>query len=247
MKDTKYERDEYIFLARLYEKAEKPVQTIEFIKKMVELNPMLNREEKKVLTSGYKYMITNNRNSWKLINSLEKKEAKKGNSSNLESIKEIKTRVENEMRSTIDDVQDLIDNFLLPNANKNESRAFYLKMKADYYRYLAEFAVDEEKNEAIQLAYDAYKEAYDIAEKNLSNSNNTRLGLALNFSVFCYEIGNAKQDACMIAKAAFEESMKVLDDLEKSKAKETILIIQILKENLLLWTNELNEDDDGEN
>ena len=39
--------------------------------------------------------------------------------------------------------------------------------------------------------------------------------------------------------------MKVLDDLEKSKAKETLLIIQLLKENLILWSNEMNEEEEN--
>ena len=39
--------------------------------------------------------------------------------------------------------------------------------------------------------------------------------------------------------------MKVLDDLEKSKPKDTILIIQLLKENLILWSNEMNEEEEN--
>ena len=54
-----------------------------------------------------------------------------------------------------------------------------------------------------------------------------------------------KEEACSIAKNAFDESMKVLDDLEKSKAKETLLIIQLLKENLILWNNEMNEEEEN--
>ena len=41
--------------------------------------------------------------------------------------------------------------------------------------------------------------------------------------------------------------MKVLDILEKSKPKDTILIIQLLKENLILWSNEMNDNDEEEN
>ena len=52
-----------------------------------------------------------------------------------------------------------------------------------------------------------------------------------------------KEEACNIAKNAFEEAMKVLDDLEKVKAKDTLLIIQLLKENLILWNNEMPEDE----
>ena len=70
------------------------------------------------------------------------------------------------------------------------------------------------------------------------------MGLDLNFSVFYYEIKGLKEEACTIAKNAFDESMKSLDDLEKSKAKDTLLIIQLLKENLILWTNEMNGEEE---
>jgi hypothetical protein len=96
---------------------------------------------------------------------------------------------------------------------------------------------------AVELAEKAYTEAYQIAEKNIPIANSTRLGLALNFSVFFYEIKNMKEEACNIAKESFNEAMKVLDDLEKVKAKDTLLIIQLLKENLILWDNEMNEEE----
>ena len=89
-----------------------------------------------------------------------------------------------------------------------------------------------------------YKEAYEISNKEMPITNSTRLGLDLNFTVFYYEIRGLKDEACKIAQTAFDESMKVLDDLEKSKAKDTLLIIQLLKENLILWTNEMNEEEE---
>lgn len=44
-------------------------------------------------------------------------------------------------------VQDLLDNFLIPKVEKEkpESKVFYLKMKGDYYRYIAEVASAEKK------------------------------------------------------------------------------------------------------
>ena len=46
----------------------------------------------------------------------------------------------------------------------------------------------------------AYKEAYDIADKELLATHPIKLGLALNFSVFYYEIINETQKACTLAK-----------------------------------------------
>ena len=73
-------------------------------------------------------------------------------------------------------------------------------------------------------------------------SNSTRLGLALNYSVFFYDIKKMKEEAINIAKNAFDDAMKILDNLEISKAKDTLLIIQMLKENLIFWCNEINNE-----
>ena len=87
-------------------------------------------------------------------------------------------------------------------------------------------------------------DAYEIAEAHIPIQNSIRLGLALNFSVFYYEIKMLREEACQIAKNAFEEAIKIVDDLERNKAKDTLLIIQLLKENLILWNNDNNEEDD---
>ena len=120
-----------------------------------------------------------------------------------------------------------------------------MKLKVDYFRYKCEFAAGKDFDEACENARKVYEEAYEIAKKDIPITNSTRLGLALNFSVFFYEIKGEKDKACEIARNAFDESMKVLDDLEKAKAKDTLLIIQLLKENLILWTNEMGEEEES--
>lgn len=42
--------------------------------------------------------------------------------------------------------QSLLDKFLIPKASNAESKVFYLKMKGDYYRYLAEVATGDTRN-----------------------------------------------------------------------------------------------------
>lgn len=42
--------------------------------------------------------------------------------------------------------QGLLDKYLIPKASNAESKVFYLKMKGDYYRYLAEVATGETRN-----------------------------------------------------------------------------------------------------
>ena len=237
-------REEIVYLSKLYEKAERYPDMVKTINKFVELDPKLTRDERNILSAGYKNIISDKRASWILLNSMERKEEKK-NSSQTANIKEIKKKIESELNQICEEIQNIIDKYLIPNASDNEYKVFFLKLKGDYYRYKCEFANGKDFDDACAKAEKVYKEAYDIANSSIPITNSTRLGLALNYSVFFYEIKGLKEEACNIAKNAFDESMKVLDDLEKSKAKDTLLIIQLLKENLILWSNEMNEEEEG--
>ena len=242
-KPKNYTREEYIYLAKLYERAERFPDMVKSINKFVELEPKLTKDERNILSSGYKNIISDKRASWRLLNSLEKKEEKK-NSPQASYIKLVKKNIEKELNDICNEVQMVIDKYLVPNATDSETKVFFLKLKGDYYRYKCEFATEKDFDDACSKAEKVYKEAYDIANKDIPISSSTRLGLALNYSVFFYEIKGLKEEACIIAKNAFDESLKVLDDLEKSKPKDTILIIQLLKENLILWSNEMNEEEE---
>ncbi len=226
-----YSREEYVYLSKLYEKAERFPDMVKSINKFVEMDPKLTKEERNLLSAGYKNIISDKRSSWRLLNNMERKEEEKKNTTQSAYIKEIKDKIETELNQICAQIQSVIDKYLIPNANDVENKVFYLKLKADYYRYKCEFANGKEFDEACDNAEKVYKEAYELSNKEMPITNSTRLGLDLNFSVFYYEIKGLKEEACTIAKNAFDESMKSLDDLEKSKAKDTLLIIQLLKEN----------------
>lgn len=113
--------------------------------------------------------------------------------------------------------------------------------KGDYYRYLAEFATGEDRKEAATNAHEAYKAATEIAQVELATTHPIRLGLALNFSVFYYEILNSPDRACHLAKQAFDDAIAELDTLSEESYKDSTLIMQLLRDNLTLWTSDLQE------
>jgi len=123
-------------------------------------------------------------------------------------------------------------------ATSGESKVFYQKMKADYYRYIAEYTEGDKKKGAADSATEAYKAAQAVAEKDLAVTHPIRLGLALNFSVFQYEVLGQPEEACKMAREAFEQAIAELDNVAEDSYKDSTLIMQLLRDNLTLWTSE---------
>ena len=82
-----------------------------------------------------------------------------------------------------------------------------------------------------------YQNATDVAQTELTPTHPIRLGLALNFSVFYYEILNSPDRACHLAKQAFDDAIAELDSLSEESYRDSTLIMQLLRDNLTLWTS----------
>ena len=54
--------------------------------------------------------------------------------------------------------------------------------------------------EVVEKSCNAYEEANRLAREGMQSTHPIRLGLALNFSVFYYEIQNSPDKACQLAK-----------------------------------------------
>ncbi|ELP93527.1 14-3-3 protein, partial [Entamoeba invadens IP1] len=171
------------------------------------------------------------------------KEQAKSTDKNVEIIKGYRAKIEAELSKYCDDVLDVLKNNLLPNAGSAEGKVFYKKMEGDYYRYYAEFTVDEKRTEVANKSLAAYTEATEISNAELPPTHPIRLGLALNFSVFYYEILNDADKACQLAKQAFDDSIAKLDDVPEANYKDSTLIMQLLRDNLTLWTTDNAQDD----
>ena len=240
---NKYTREELIFLSKLYTKAELYKEVINFIKEFIKLNPKLEKEECDIISTGFKNMISEKRSSWFTLQSMERKEKKKKKNT-IKEIKEIKNHIENEIRETCKELQDLVDKELLPKNEEDEVLVFLYKLKADYFRYICEFAEGNELLDNLIKAEEFYKKAYEIADKKLPIINCNRVSVALNYAIFLYETKKDKKNGFDIAQNTFKESMKFIEDLEKPKYRDTLLIIQLLKENIIFWNSEMGEEEE---
>jgi len=215
------------------------VLMIELVNLVTGNDEALNVGERNLLSVAFKNVIGTRRASWRTLSASSEAETE---GSNLELLKVYKASVEEELKATCGAVLNLLIDKLIPSENKDdEASVFYLKMAGDYYRYLAE-STPSDDNDKKSATY--YEKAYDVAQKTLKPTHPIRLGLALNYSVCHYEILKNKSKACELAKSAFDEAISKLDKLEESDYKDSTLIMQLLRDNLTLWTSS-NADDEA--
>jgi len=232
-------------LVRVAETAERYEDMCKFVEKLVKMKSEkgedLDVDERNLLSVAYKNVVGAKRASWRTL-------AGGFDDADEELLKKYKAIVEDELEAICNEVLDLLKEHLCKNVkgNGDETEVFYLKMCGDYYRYLSEFkTAPEDKAKDIKAnAEKYYKEAMDVAEANLNETHPTRLGLALNFSVCYYEILKEPEKACDLAKKSFDAAIEKLDTLNDASYKDSTLIMQLLRDNLTLWTSSQDDADD---
>merc|ERR1712076_294021 len=231
-------REKDVYFAKLAEQAERYDEMADYMENVGKSPDELSVEERNLLSVAYKNAVGSRRAAWRIITSVEQKEKSKGNEENAKFAKEYCGKVEGELDKICNAILALLDQNLIPKAGNGESKVFYQKMKADYYRYIAEFSNGDAKSKAAENARLAYQEASNVAEKDLAVTHPIRLGLALNYSVFQYEVLSNPDEACKMARTAFEDAIAELDNVQEDSYKDSTLIMQLLRDNLTLWTSD---------
>merc|ERR1712070_378517 len=229
------DRDMALFMAKKAEEAERYEEMILYMKRIVECaasgdemkSPAPGEagskgvEERNLISVGYKNIMSQRRTAHRTVmNCISPDEAKN---------QEFKQKIAEEVFALIKEVIEVL--------------VFFKKMEGDYNRYGAEITEGAQRDTYKAAALAAYDSAQTMAD-GLDSTNPVRLGLALNFSVFYYEICDKKEDACNLAKKAFDTAIDHLDALSEEAYKDSTLIMQLLKDNLTLWTE--CDDQDGD-
>ena len=215
---TKYEKN--VYLAMLAEQCNRFNEMVSFLEDMVRSRDKdLNSDERNLLSIAYKNSVSGGRSALRTIMAYENKEKKKENSTFLPFIQEYRKKVEEELTKTCKNVLSTIDSELMKKASDDEAKVFYTKMKGDYNRYIAEYADGDLKKEVSDAALASY---------------------ALNFSVFYYEVMNDHAKAIQIASDALDKANKELPNIDEDaeENRDTVSIVNLLKENLDMWKSE---------
>ncbi len=230
--------EEKIFLARVAEQAERFEDMVTFLKEVLaEKHGSVNPDERNLLSVAFKNLISSKRAACRTISAIEQNpKYSKFN----EALLTYKTGIETKLQQDCEKIIDMINTCVLAHPCEEEAKAFFVKMIGDYYRYIAENAKDAVLEDVKNKANKAYTEANAI---DLPACNPIKLGLALNFSVFNYEVLKDHATACNLADTALSQALDKIDELEEDDFRDSKSIIELLKENLTLW----KEEEEGDN
>ncbi|KAJ0961469.1 hypothetical protein J5N97_000087 [Dioscorea zingiberensis] len=199
----RWTREQWVYLAKLAEQAERYEEMMGFMESLARCcSPLeeLTVEERNLFSVAYKNMVGSRRAAWRIVSSIEQKEESRRNEDHVALVHSYRGRIESELSSVCGRILRLLDSHLVPSAKSSENKVFYLKMKGDYHRYVAEFKVGDERKEAADETMAAYKGAQ-----------------------------------------AFEDAIIELDTLGEESYKDSTVIMQLLRDNLTLWTSDAQE------
>ena len=222
-------------MARVAEQAERFDDMVGFLKQVVgSKSEDFTTEERNLLSVGFKNQIGSKRTAIRTISAIEQNpKYQKFN----DGLTKYKKQIEQELYNQCIEIVNVVKDSCMAKATTDETKAFFYKMIGDYYRYVAECASGDQLDTVKNGALENYQLASKTSE-SLNACNPIRLGLALNFSVFHYEVMNNHKQACELGEQALSDALEKIDDVDEETFRDAKSIIELLKENLSLWKEE---------
>jgi len=226
-------RDESIFMAKLFEQAERYEEMLEHIKIAANYNPELNIEERNLFSVASKNIVNSTRTALRVLHALVDKDVFK-ESTYADLVKDYIKKVKREYESKCCEILYYLEKQLMPYSKTPDCKIFYKRMKGDLHRYIAEETQDLAHKKA---SMEAYKAADEIVMKHYKATSPYRLGMALSKAVFYYEILNQPEEAIQLAKSAFDAAITEIENITDAEYKESTILMQLLRDNLTSWTS----------
>ncbi|EAY08009.1 14-3-3 protein [Trichomonas vaginalis G3] len=232
------ERENLKVLIEILDSTSRHDDMIKQMKRIIELEPKLSTEERNFLSVSYKNVTDVRRNSLNEISQYLATDALQHPNA-IPYLQKTRAQIADELKNYCTDLISLVDEKLLPSCSDEKSRLFYIRLKADYYRYLCEAVEGEEREKSVISAQTLYNEAIEITKKEYPRYSPTYLGLFLNYSVFLHETLHAKAEAL---QTAMEISSLPTDEIEQNDEAASIEARTILNQNLEnigVWKQEI--------
>ncbi|KAH0793405.1 14-3-3 protein [Histomonas meleagridis] len=236
------QQEDLMFFSSMYLSQGRNSSAIESIKELINLNPVLDIKTRGYFQVVYKQIIDNLRSSLGIINSYYEIEQEMNHTEMASFLLKKKEEMCDRLIPLCKEAIGLIDNILLPNAQDPQMSVYFLKLKGDFYRYVAEYSDETESVSAANMGEEAYSEAFNVSDSNLPFFDLVRLTLVLNAAVFKYEIRKNYEAATEMLENEVNNSEQILQNLNEIEQKEAMATLGLMKQNLSIWS-ELNEED----
>mmetsp|Transcript_39904 Transcript_39904/g.113978 ORF Transcript_39904/g.113978 Transcript_39904/m.113978 type:complete len:253 (-) Transcript_39904:112-870(-) len=230
-------REHEVYFATLAEQAERYDEMAQHMHTAAMFNQELNAEERNLLAVAYKQAVGLRRSSWRIVANVEHREENNGNVMTTAAARAYRKKIESELKTLCQTILALLTDHLIPKASTPDAKVALHKAQGDYHRYIAEITDNDDKVRATLSAREAYENGTRIAESMLPVTSPFRLGLALNHAVFYYEVIGKPTDAMRIGRKALEDAIREIENLGEESAKESALVMQLLRDNMSIWSS----------
>jgi len=238
-------REALFALALAAERSERYNDVLLFLKTIISIVPGdLSHKERKLLCATYGRLYVALRSAWKSM-TYGIYDAKEDDgclgSEHAIILTDYKRQIREEVLALS---QDALKEFgkLIVKASQGQTQEAYIstvvyyKNSGDYCRFMAQVLGDRA---AGARAIEFYKKALKLAESEakLASTHPSLLDVVLNYSVCLKEIARDTTNACLLAKEAFDQAIERLEDVKQDSYKDTTLILQLIRDNLMLWAS----------
>ncbi|OHS93593.1 14-3-3 protein sigma [Tritrichomonas foetus] len=229
-------RDKCIVVARIMKKANRHQTVISLMQEALRLDPKFNVEERNLITRAYKSIISERRESVRIISAAIEKENGDSSSAKLGKLRTMKNKIITEISNICHEFLEILDNKLIPNAVDLVAQLFYTQIRADLFRYLCELGESKDRLSFITNAIETYNKGINICKETYPKRNSIYLRLVLNYSVFLVEIVDKKADAISMLEQTFKECTDIKEDaVLDPNPSETRMLLQLIVDNLTIW------------
>ncbi|KAL5017036.1 hypothetical protein ScPMuIL_006625 [Solemya velum] len=242
---SEMDRESLKVMIELSDEAERYDDMHEAVRQLVKIGHLLDEEERNLLSIAYKNVIGRRRAASRILDEILQEEMNRTRNNTRKPSRRIvdlySPQMEAEMEELCEELLEIMAGLipLAENADDIESQVFYQKMRGDCFRYMAEISSDDERRARVkESALATYIKASELA-RDLSPTDPLSLGLALNFSVFYYDIMKKPVVARDMAKKAFETAIVESDELMIGETiRDFFFIIQLMRDNITMWSKE---------
>ncbi|KAL4465377.1 hypothetical protein ABPG72_009122 [Tetrahymena utriculariae] len=230
-----FSREQFIELAKISEKAQRYNEMISYMLTAAKFNQKFSEEERNLFSLAFKKSTQPRRNACTQISSIQEKQDQEVEPFQ-NCIQSFKQKIGRELLQQCDDILEAVDNCLNKKNITTESKVYFLKIKGDCYRILAE--QDFGNTHTADDAFEAYALGFDIALQNLCPLNSNRLSLTNNFCVLYYEILHDPTNACLIGQKQITLALNHIEakDCERCRDFTTSKALCLLVDNVKYWT-----------